>query len=66
MTKDWMILDFDKNSNINSIPESNILLDDLELGHKNHFPSPSQKKTNYKIPILMGVSFVLSYIYFYY
>jgi hypothetical protein len=64
MNKDWMFLDFDKNSNIKSIPESNILLDDLELGDKQ--PIPSRSKKNYKIPIFLSVSFLIYYIYFYY
>ena len=37
MTKDWMILDFDNNSNIKSLPESNILIEDLESGLKKTF-----------------------------
>jgi hypothetical protein len=51
MTKDWMILDFDKKFNIKSLPESNILLDDLELGDKPPLQSTYKKKKYYNIPI---------------
>ena len=54
MTKEWVILDIDRNYNIQSIPESNILLENLELGNIKTYsstsnPHPSQKKINYII-----------------